>query len=54
MNKQEIIQKCQELRLQINLVESQVITNMISLDQAESMMKLIEKQIRLMEEAVLN
>lgn len=54
MEKQEIIVECQKLRLQINLIESQIITNTISLTQAETMMKVIEKQIRFMEEKILS
>lgn len=54
MNKQETIIKLQELRLRINLIESQLITQTITLNQAESMMRVVEKEIRFLEDKVLN
>lgn len=52
--KQAIINECQSLRLRINQIESDIIQNKISEQEAKKLLMIIEKEIRFLEEKVLS
>lgn len=50
--RKEVKDECQSLRHQINAIESQAKTGTITYDEAKEMFKVVERQIRKLEEKV--